>query len=287
MANIELAEKYLPYVDEEFSTESKISLLTNQDFNFNGANTVDVYIVSTGAMNDYGRHKTGENTQYVSRYGNIEDLNATTQSFQLTKDRSFTFVIDKLDEDETAGNLQAASALARQIRQVVIPEVDTHVLGKICEKAGNKEILAADYDIYQKIFEANKLLDDAEAPETDRVIVVTPETLFRMKTAKDANGRYQEIVNTVIDSKLKALGVVGELDGSYVLKVPTGRLPKNFGFAVVHPCATCAPQKLQSYKVHEDPPGISGALVEGRICYDAFVLQNKAKAIAVYSTAEG
>ena len=114
MANIELAEKYLPYVDEEFSTESKISLLTNQDFNFNGANTVDVYIVSTGAMNDYGRHKTGENTQYVSRYGNIEDLNATTQSFQLTKDRSFTFVIDKLDEDETAGNLQAASALARR-----------------------------------------------------------------------------------------------------------------------------------------------------------------------------
>ena len=33
MANtIELATKFLPYTDEQFSTESKKSLLTNQDF---------------------------------------------------------------------------------------------------------------------------------------------------------------------------------------------------------------------------------------------------------------
>ena len=48
---------------------------------------------------------------------------------------------------------------------------------------------------------------------------------------------------------------------------------------VAHPCATVAPTKLESYKTHDNPPGINGALVEGRICYDAFVLENKAKAI--------
>jgi hypothetical protein len=53
---------------------------------------------------------------------------------------------------------------------------------------------------------------------------------------------------------------------------------------VVHPCATVAPTKLESYKTHQDPPGLSGALVEGRIVYDAFVLENKAKAI-YYQTA--
>ena len=36
---------------------------------------------------------------------------------------------------------------------------------------------------------------------------------------------------------------------------------------------------MEDYKVHEDAPGISGSLVEGRICYDAFVLENKTKAI--------
>ena len=46
-----------------------------------------------------------------------------------------------------------------------------------------------------------------------------------------------------------------------------------------HPVATVAPTKLEDFKCHIDPPGISGSLVEGRICYDAFVLENKAKAI--------
>lgn len=48
---------------------------------------------------------------------------ATTEDFTLNKDRSFTFAIDKLDTDETAQELQAATALERQIREVVIPEV--------------------------------------------------------------------------------------------------------------------------------------------------------------------
>ena len=48
---------------------------------------------------------------------------------------------------------------------------------------------------------------------------------------------------------------------------------------VAHPCATEAPTKLEDYKVHQDPPGISGDLVEGRIVYDAFILENKKKAI--------
>ena len=33
--------------------------------------------------------------------------------------------------------------------------------------------------------------------------------------------------------------------------------------------------KLEDYRVHQDPPGVSGSLVEGRVCYDAFVLDNK------------
>ena len=38
---IELVTKYLPYVDEIFYTESKKSLLTNQDFDWTGANIIN------------------------------------------------------------------------------------------------------------------------------------------------------------------------------------------------------------------------------------------------------
>lgn len=64
-----------------------------------------------------------------------------------------------------------------------------------------------------------------------------------------------------------------------VIKIPSKRLPEGFGFMLAHPVATVAPTKLEDYKTHQDPPGISGELVEGRICYDAFVLENKIEAI--------
>lgn len=230
-------------------------------------------------MNDYGR--SGPSGGNWSRYGAVESLNATTERQQLTKDRSFTFAIDSLDEDETEGQLEAATALARQMREVVIPEVDTYTLGVMCERAGNKPeaVKLAASSIYDMIFDANSALDDAEVPDLGRVLVVTPATLLLMKTSKDNNGRYQDMISAVLDESKRRVGFVGNLDGLDVLKVPATRLPENFGFMVAHPCATVAPTKLESYKTHDNPPGINGALVEGRICYDAFVLENKAKAI--------
>lgn len=278
---IELVEKYLPFVDEQFTEESKKQYLTNNDFNFAGAKSVKIYKVSTGTMQDYGRINGGQYTQLASRYGTIEDLNATTQTMMLSKDRSFTFAIDKMDQDETGEALEATSALARQIREKVIPEVDTYTLNKMCVGAGNKPeaVKLSDGNVYELIFAANAALDDADAPDTGRVLVVTPQTLLLMKTAKDNSGRYQSMVNAVLDESLRKVGFVGRLDGMDVLKVSAKRLPKNFGFMVAHPCATVAPTKLESYKTHQDPPGISGNLVEGRIVYDAFVLDNKKKAI--------
>ena len=87
------------------------------------------------------------------------------------------------------------------------------------------------------------------------------------------------IMETDIGNDLRLKGVIGILDGATVIKVPSNRLPEDFGFMLAHPCATVAPTKLADYKIHQDPPGISGALVEGRIVYDAFVLDNKKEAI--------
>ena len=269
---IDLVEKFLPYVDEQFSTESKKSLLTNNDFTWSGAHTVKVYKISTSGMNDYDRAGTGESW---SRYGAVAGLDATTEEFTLTRDRSFTFAIDKLDTDETAQQLAAATALARQNREVVIPEVDAHVYGVMCANAGHKPAAKAltASNIYTEILDASQALDDAEVPETGRVLVVTPAVYALMKKCKDI------VMETDVGNDLRLKGVIGILDGMNVLKIPTVRLPADFGFMAAHPCATVAPVKLEDYTVHKNPPGISGALVEGRICYDAFVLDNKAKAI--------
>lgn len=270
---IELATKYLPYVDEIFTRESKKSILTNSDFSFIGAGTVKIYKIGTSQMHNYGR--AGADSGNWSRYGEVESLDATTETMILKKDRSFTFAIDKLDEDETAGTLSGASALARQTRQVVIPEVDAYVYSVMVDKAGTKPAAVGltKTNIYEQILNASKTLDDELVPETGRVLVVTPDTYRIMKLNPEI------IMNTEIGADDRKKGVIGNLDGATVVKVPAARLPENFGFMLAHPCATVAPTKLEDYKTHQDPPGINGTLVEGRIVYDAFVLENKAKAI--------
>ena len=275
---IELVTKFAPYTDEIFHKESKKSLLTNNDFEWTGAHTVKVFKVTTSGMNDYGRN--GPAVGNWSRYGAVGSLDATTEEMTLTKDRSFTFAIDKLDRDETLQQVAAASALARQQRVVVVPEVDSYVYGVMCTKAGTKaEAVELTKDnIYTEVLKGSEALDNALVPDTGRVLVVTPAVYTLMKLAPDI------IMDSDIGQDMRIKGVVSMLDGLAVVRVPAARLPEKFGFMVAHPCATVAPTKLEDYNVHENPPGISGSLVEGRICYDAFVLDNKAKAIYYQAT---
>lgn len=276
---IDLVTRFAPYTDETLKAESKLSLLTNQDFSWTGAHTVKVYKISTAKMNDYGR--TGPAEGNWSRYGEVLSLDATTEEMTLTRDRSFTFVLDKLDEDETAGQLSAASALARQVREVVVPEVDEYIYGIICANAGHKPVAAAltADNIYTEILKGSEALDNAETPETNRVLVVTPATYALMKRSPDIT------LDTDIGQDMRLRGVIGMLDGFTVVKVPANRLPENFGFLLAHPSATVAPTKLEEFRVHTAPPGISGSLVEGRICYGGFVLDNKASALYFQQTA--
>ena len=271
---INLVTKFHPYVDEIFKKESKKELVTNQDFDWTGAHTVKVYKISTGTMNDYDRTGSGSGVT-GSRFGTVESLDATTEEFTLKKDRSFTFAIDKLDTDETAQQLAASTALARQQREIVIPEVDSYVYGVMAAGAGTKPkavTLTAD-NIYDEITKGTNTLDNAEVPDESRVLIVSPDVYRLMKKSKDI------VMETDIDSNLRKQGVVSNLDGAAVIKVPAARLPENCGFILCHPCATVAPTKLEDYRIHQDPPGISGSLVEGRVCYDAFVLDNKKMAI--------
>ena len=271
---IDLVEKFAPYTDEQFSTESKKSLLTNQDFDWTGAHTVKIYKISTSDMNDYKRNGPVPEGQW-SRFGPVADLDATIEDFTLNKDRSFTFAIDKLDQDETAQQLAAASALARQNREVVIPEVDSYTYSVMASNAGHKPAAVAltAENIFEEITKASQALDDAEVPETGRVLLVTPAAYTLMKKSPDIT------LDSDVGQEMRLKGVIANLDGAAVVKVPAVRLPADFGFMLAHPVATVAPTKLEDFRIHQDPPGISGSLVEGRIVYGAFVLDNKAKAI--------
>lgn len=269
---INLVTKFTDHVDELFTAESKKSLLTNNDYDWTGAHTIKVHKVNTVSMNDYDRAGTGKNT---SRFGVLGKVENELEEFTLKKDRSFTFVIDKMDKDETGGVLSGASALARQQREIIIPEVDTYTYGAMAANAGTKvvDVTLTESNIYDEIIKGTELLDDEDVPDTGRVLTVVPEVYRMMKKCPDLS------LDCDVTEKQRLSGVIAMVDGMDVVKISKKRMPANAGFMICHPVATVAPTKLEDYRVHQDPPGISGELVEGRIVYDAFVLDNKKKAI--------
>ena len=279
--SVELTTIYAPKTDELFAAESKISLLTNTDYDWTGAHTVKVWKISTSEMNDYSRNRAKGQSEVasVSRYGELIDLNAQTEEMTLKKDRSFIFNIDKLDMDETAQQLAAETALARQLREVVIPEVDKYTYGVMAAGAGQTVVgdTTTPANIYSLILDGSEFLDDNEVPETERALVVVP-SIYTMLKQSDIFDK------TDVGAEMRARGVVATLDGMNVIKIPSNRMPANFGFMIAHPSATTAPVKLEDYGMYEDTPLSSGIIVTGRICYDAFVLDNKKKGIYVYKT---
>ena len=271
---INLATKFSPVVDETFTTESKASLVVNSDYDFIGAKSIKIYSVGTASMNDYGR-----NTDGTARYGTVKDLSTDIQEVSMEKDRSFTFAIDKADEDETLGALNAGTALARQINEVIIPETDAYVYGKMVANAGTtvEETLTAS-NTYDSLANANAVQDEAGVPEQGRVAVLAPMTYKNLKADEKA------VLDTEVGQDMRIKGVVGEMDGSLIQKVQAKRLGTGINYILAHPVATTFAVKLAEYKIHEDAPGVSGSLVEGRIYYTAFVRNNKKAAIYVSKT---
>lgn len=280
-SSINLVSKFAPAVDERFSAESKTSLITNKDYDFIGTHSIKIFSVDTAEMNDYGRNATigtGEG-EVVSRYGTIKDLSNQTQEVSMEKDRSFTFVIDKMDEDETLGALNAGSALARQLREVVIPEVDIYTYAKVSANAGKTVVEnITSENAYQALNFGTEHFDEKYIPMEGRVAVCTPQFYTKLKNDKKA------VLETEIGQNMRIKGVVGNMDGVVIQKVPSTFLPTGTNFILAHKVATTQAIKLAEYKVRNDVPFMSGSLVEGRIYYTAFVRNNKKDAIYVSTT---
>lgn len=270
---INYAAKYSSKVDERFKLGSLVSAIINKDYEFTGVKTVKVYSIDTAPMNDYQRSGN-------ARYGEALDLGDTVQELTMTQDRAFTFVIDKGDELEQAGAKNAGAALRRQIDEVVIPEYDKYVIGKIVAGAGKTETNAiTNANAYEAFLAGAEQLDENKVPAVGRVALVTPAYLKKLKL-DDAF-----VKNADLGQQIVLTGQVGAVDGTAIIKVPTSYFPANVEFVITHPVATTAPIKIEEYKIHQDPVGVSGALAEGRFLYDGFVLNNKKGAIYVHKGA--
>ena len=270
MAVRNLATKYSKAVDERFYRESQVMMALNNDYKFTGVQTVAVYSLPVAPMNDYQRSGMG-------RYGTADDLVTNIQNLTIRRDRSFTFTIDRGDKIQSEMVLDAGKALTRQIREVCVPEFDTYVLKALAAAAtarGSYGSEAIDKkNAYELFLAGMEHLGNHNVPDKGRVCFCS----YKFANYLKQDPSFMKYGDKSQEMLLK--GVIGEVDGCKIVKVPATRLPAGAAFLITHPSAACAPKQLTDYKIHDNPPGVSGWLVEGRMIYDAFVLNNKADAI--------
>ena len=80
-------------------------------------------------------------------------------------------------------------------------------------------------------------------------------------------------------------GVVGKVRDLKIVPIPDDYLPEGVEFMTVKSSCVLAPTKIKDMKIHQDPPGLSGALLEVRWLFDAFVLEAKNKGVIVCASA--
>lgn len=268
---INLATKYSDKVDEVFKVGALTTSMAGGAYEFTGANTVKVYSMGTAEMNDY-------ETSGTNRYGTPEELEDTTEELLLTQKRSFSFTIDAANEvDSPAGIRNAAKALRRQLDQKVIPEVDTYRFKVAANKAGHVAVSATGSSTaYSDFLAINGAISDDEVPAVGRVAYVSNDFLNAIKQC-DSYTKASELAQNMLIT-----GQVGDVDGVKIVSVPKGRMPAGASFVITHSESVCSPEKLATYKVHDNPPGIAGHLVEGLVYYDAFITKNKRCSVGVH-----
>lgn len=299
MANsITLAQTYLPLLDEVYKASSKTAMLDSTKVQIENGNTVKVFKTSMDGMGDYDR-----GTGFVKG-----DVTGTWETMTLSKDRGRSFVVDRMDNEETIG--MAFGTLAGEfIRTRVAPEIDAYTFAKLCGVTGIDTGTAASItigttDVPALVDEAERSMNENEVPVEGRILFIS-ETAYaglRSKIVRtvlnDVKGVNREIETydgmqivrvpqnrfytaiTLHDGK-----TTGQTDGGYVGTVGTG-YPINF--MVIHPSAVCKVVKhvLPRIFTPDQYQDADAWKFDYRVYHDTFAYENKVKGIYLHRSDE-
>ncbi len=274
---VNYTEKYSDKIAERFKIGSLTDSACGHDYSFVGAKTVKVYSVDTVTLGDFQR-EAGSN-----RFGAVSNLGDTVQEMTMSQDKAFTFAIDAGDMSDQAIQKSAGKALRREIDEVVNPTMDKYRLNAWATKAGSTHALSAaptKSTIVEAVLDLNAMLTDALVPADGRTLFIPTSMYKLLKQNPDF------ISVDALGKQALSKGEVGMVDGCVVKPVPTSWMPSGVYFMIKYKNCTADPVKLQQYDVLEKVQGFSGPVVQGRIYYDAFVLDAKKAGIGVCKTSD-
>ena len=205
---INLATKYEKKVDERFKLGSLTEAFVNNDYNWDGVESIKVYNIPTVALNDYTRSGT-------SRYGNPAELEDSIKEYKLTTDKAFTYTIDKGNNQDQMNVKDAGKSLRREIDEVITPAKDIQRLAVMGNTAAENENIGtgaiSKTNAYEKFLDGQAVLDNYKVPVTGRVAAISPSFYKNIKLDSSF------VKAGDMATKIAINGLVGEIDGKYKL----------------------------------------------------------------------
>lgn len=268
--SVNLASKYSSKLDQLFAKGSYTDAAVNQNYDFDGVRTVNVYTVTTTPLVNYNREETGD------RFGGNNEIQDTVASYTLTNDKAFKLVIDRGNYEQQALAKKAGIVLRAEMDEQVIPAIDAdRIAAGAAAATATSQAVSAGADVYADFMKANAYLDEAKAPTSNRFGFVTPQMYVAIKS---------KIVSTVnanaYNDKLLPRGFVGELDGVNIVVVPQSYFPTNVKCVIWHKDALLGAKQIMKTRIITDSELVDGSVLTGRFIYGSFALDAKKKAIA-------
>ena len=261
---IHVSEKTLRMIDKEYTHSSYFASRTAGDVKFVDTGVINMFSPVTVPMNDY--KMSGAN-----RYGDPQDMQNEVQKFILTQDKSFSLVLDKRNQKQTSGTFGAGARLRQQVEEQAIPTQDKHVAACWIRDAGFVVGVTAPAKgtILDQLSDAGVAMDNKLVPAENRYCAIGASLFGKLRLSD------QVIHLEGTGNKALKKGEMGECMGFNIIKVPDSYIPEGAYFLCWHKQSVENPHQIADTKVHQDPPGISGDLLEGRFLYDAFVKARK------------
>lgn len=253
MANsISLFKQYVPILDEVYQNASLTAALDGAaDLARQGANANELIIpkMSMDGLADYSR-----NSGYVGG-----DVTLTNETVACNFDRGRMFVVDNLDNAESAG-LAYGRLAGEFIRTKVAPELDAFRLATYAQVSGigttTGAALSTGAAVVEALRAASNALDEAEVPATERYLFITPTLAALVDDLDTTKSRavmatFAQVIKvpqTRMYTKITQYDGVtsGQTAGGYVKDATDG---KNINFLVIHKPAVIQYQKHVAPKV--------------------------------------
>lgn len=276
MATIHFSERHKQELMDKFAEVSVTdSMFSHElDTQFSGVATVHVSTIKTEKLQDYDKTK---NVGAGSRYGETKEVGTEVQTFTMTQDKSLSLSVDKGYKQDEFNMKSAGKIMDAERKEQIVPEVDTYRLAKWAQEAGIHRLLTAaptKATIAEMIITLhNDVVDGGNVPD-DLQLTVARKWMPTLKLCDEW------IKLDSLGGKTLPKGTIAEFDGMPVRAIPTKRMPANIPFMLTYKNAIIAPMKINDFKGHTDPPGLSGDLLEFRMRHDAFVIGSRSDGVA-------